>query len=247
MIGREQAVNFRVAVGHAAGYHIDPGGKYFLDTDVVKLNGGLNQIAFILTDGPFIFHFVNHNFQFSFCNRRPGRLFPGYILAKAIFQLFKNIIKGGKQPGIPPQQLMHSQQKRLGILFRQAFGGNFTYYKYNNRCNCRSYGHTALIPDQFNTQKGSNRGRTYIHNIVSYQNCGKDFVKMVQQLQYTGGVFVPISGQMLYADFIHGTERRFRCGIKRGAAKKNDKDHQIPVQFVFNNHKTLSFLICDCF
>ena len=43
-------------------------------------------------------------------------------MAEKTFQLFKNKIEGSKQPGIPPQELMHRQQKRFGIFFRQAFG-----------------------------------------------------------------------------------------------------------------------------
>ena len=102
-------------------------------------------------------------------------------MAEKTFQLFKNKIEGSKQPGIPPQELMHEQQKRFGIFFRQAFGRNFSHNKYNYGCNSSSDGDAALIPDQFNTQKGSNGGRAYIDNIIAHQNCGKNFVKMIQQ------------------------------------------------------------------
>ena len=38
MVCGKQTVDFRIAVGHTAGYHIDPGRQDFFHPDVVKLD-----------------------------------------------------------------------------------------------------------------------------------------------------------------------------------------------------------------
>jgi len=76
VIGHKKPVNFRIAAGNVTGDHIYPGGEDLFDPDIIKLNGGFDQVTFRRADGSFVFYFIHHDLQLCFCNGWLRRVFP---------------------------------------------------------------------------------------------------------------------------------------------------------------------------
>ena len=206
-VGREEPVDFGVAVRNVAGDHVDAGREDFLDAHIVEFDGGLDQVPFVAVDGAARLDFVHHDLELRFRDAL-GRLLAGDAAAQGLLQLVEEEVDRRKDAGQEKQGRAGPQKNLFGEFLGEALRRDFAENQDDDRRDDGRHGHAFGAHELDEDHRGDGRGSD-VDDVVAHEDRREDGIEVVQQLQAQLGPGVPFAGHVFEADLVHARKGRF--------------------------------------
>ena len=192
-------------------HHIHPGGQDLLGGDVVKLQGRLDQVAFLLLQHPFLLDGLHHILQLFLGH---GGLAVPLDAGGQILQLPEEPGNGGEDNHQRSHRLGNRHRQGDGIVLGQPLGKDLPKGEDQQR-NHPGGQSGAPVPQQLGGHQGGQGGEAQVDDVVSHQHGGEGLVKILGDLQRQGCFLVSFLRQAPQPQVVGGGIGGF-AGRKKG-------------------------------
>ena len=196
--------------GVLQGHDIHPGGENVRGLQIVKANGGTDELALLGVQTALVLRLGDHGHQFLVGN--------AHVLL-GVEDFGQQLLPQGKEEGgrgenhhEKPQDGGGEQGETLRGLFGQTLGGDLAENQNHNGEHHRGYGGAAGLAQQVDKEHGGQGRGHIVDNVIANQDGGQELIVFVGQSQHTGGPGISVVRPTFQPDAVEGGKSRFGGG-----------------------------------
>ena len=196
------------------GDHVHPGGEDIPRLQVVKADGGADELALLPVQAALVLGLLHHGDQLLVGDALVLRLVEQ--LAQQLFPQPEQEVQRGEHRHEQPQQGRGEHGERLGGLLGQALGGNLAKNQHHHGEHDGGHRGTVGLVYELDEQQGGQGGGHVVDDVVADEDGGQQLVVVLGQGQGFLRLFVAVVGAALQADAVDGGHVRFSGGKVAG-------------------------------